>query len=190
MKKQRDAVGLSFFTDEIEGHTQARSSSIHQKYLYTELEKLLWSEKSNRNKLTDVSKSLHLIAEMLHKRSLVIIFSDMLDNTSSIDDVFSSLQHFKHYNHELIFFHVFDKKLEEDLVFDDRPHKFIDLETNEQLKLNPMDIREKFTARTSKIREELKVKCGKYGIEYIEADINNGFENILLPYLFKRSKLY
>ncbi len=190
MKKQRDAVGLSFFTDKIEGHSQARSSSVHQKHLFSELENLLWGDKPNRNKLTDVSKSLHLIAEMLHKRSLVIIFSDMLDNASSIDDVFSSLQHFKHYNHELIFFHVFDKKLEEELVLDDRPHKFIDLETNEQIKLNPLDIREKFLERSSKVREELKVKCGKYGIDYIEADINQGFENILLPYLFKRSKLY
>jgi len=94
------------------------------------------------------------------------------------------------HNSELIFFHVFDKKLEEELVLDDRPHKFIDLETNEQIKLNPLDIREKYLARSSTIREELKVKCGKYGIDYVEADINQGFESILLPYLFKRSKLY
>lgn len=190
MKKQRDAVGLSYFTDKVDGHTPARSSSVHQKFLYTQLENLLTGAKPSRNKLTDISKSLHLIAEMLHKRSLVIIFSDMMDNTSNIDEVFSSLQHFKHYKHELIFFHVFDKKLEEELVLDDRPHKFIDLETNEQLKLNPMDIREKFLERSSRARNELKVKCGKYGIDYVEADINKDFESILLPYLFKRSKLY
>jgi len=190
MKKQRDAVGLSFFTDKIEEHTQAKSSSVHQKYLYSQLENLLWTEKPNRNKQTDISKSLHLVAEMLHKRSLVVIFSDMMDNTSNIDEVFSSLQHFKHYNHELIFFHVYDKKLEEELVLEDRPHKFIDLETNEQIKLNPLDIREKYLERSSKLREEFKIKCGKYKIDYVEADINQGFEGILLPYLFKRSKLY
>jgi len=139
MKKQRDAVGLSLFTDEINQHTQERSSSVHQRYLYTELEKVLWANKANINKQTDVSKSLHLIAEMLHKRSLVIIFSDMLDNVSSIDEVFASLQHFKHYKHELIFFHVFDKELEEELKLEDRPHKFVDLETGEQLKLNPLE---------------------------------------------------
>jgi len=190
MKKQRDAVGLSLFTDEIDQHTQERSSSVHQRYLYTELEKVLWPDKTNINNRTDLSKSLHLIAEMLHKRSLVIIFSDMLDNVSNTDEVFASLQHFKHYKHELIFFHVFDKTLEEELKLEDRPHKFVDLETGEQLKLNPMDIREQYASSSQKIREDLKVKCGKYGIEYVEADINKGFESILLPYLFKRSKLF
>jgi len=154
MKKQRDAVGLSFFTDKIEEHTQARSSSVHQKYLFSQLENLISGEKPNRNRYTDISKSLHLIAEMLHKRSLVIIFSDMMDNSSNIDEVFSSLQHFKHYDHELIFFHVYDKKLEEELVLEDRPHKFIDLETNEQIRLNPMDIRDKYLKKSSKLREE------------------------------------
>jgi type IV secretory pathway VirB4 component len=90
----------------------------------------------------------------------------------------------------LIFFHVFDKKLEEELKLEDRPHKFVDLETGEQLKLNPLDIREQYASSSQKIREDLKVKCGKYGIEYVEADINKGFESILLPYLFKRSKLF
>lgn len=190
MKKQRDAVGLTTFSDEVEEHTQVKSSSVHQKFLYSQLEKMLWSNQPNRNKLTDVSKSLHLIAEMIHKRSLVIIFSDMMDNISNIEEVFSSLQHFKHYNHEVIFFHVYDKKLEEDLNMDNRPHKFVDLETNEQIKLNPLDVREKYIAESSKLREELKVKCGKYDIDYVEADINKGFESILLPYLFKRSKLH
>jgi uncharacterized protein (DUF58 family) len=190
MKKQRDAVGLTTFSDEIEEHTQVKSSSVHQKFLYSQMEKMLWSAEPNRNRLTDVSKSLHLIAEMIHKRSLVIIFSDMMDNISNIEEVFSSLQHFKHYNHELIFFHVYDKKLEEDLNMDNRPHKFIDLETKEQIKLNPLDVREKFIEKSSKLREEIKIKCGKYGIEYVDADINKGFESILLPYLFKRSKLF
>ena len=190
MKKQRDAVGVTVFTDKLEEHTQVKSSSVHQKFLYAQLEKLLLLDKPNRNKLTDLSKSLHQVAEMIHKRSLVIIFSDMVDNNSNIDEVFSSLQHFKHYNHELIFFHVYDKKLEEELVLEDRPHKFIDLETNEQIKLNPLDIRDKYITKSSELREELKVKCGKYGIDYIEADINQGFESILLPYLFKRSKLF
>jgi uncharacterized protein (DUF58 family) len=190
MKKQRDAVGVTVFTDKIEEHTQVKSSSVHQKFLYAQLEKLILLDKPNRNKLTELTSSLHQVAEMINKRSLVIIFSDMVDNTSNIDEIFSSLQHFKHYNHELIFFHVYDKKLEEDLDLEDRPHKFIDLETNEQIKLNPLDIREKYIAKSSQLRDELKVKCGKYSIDYIEADINQGFESILLPYLVKRSKLF
>jgi uncharacterized protein (DUF58 family) len=190
MKKQRDAVGLSLFSDEVELHTQARSSSVHQRYLYAELEKLLDPKWGKEKKTTDVTESLHRIAEMLHKRSLVIIFSDMMDDTGKIDELFSALQHLKHFKHEVILFHVIDKKLEEELDLDDRPFKFIDMESGDVIKLNPVEVREKYRAAFSKVRKELEVRCGRYNIDYVAADINKGFEGILLPYLFKRERLY
>lgn len=190
MKKQRDAVGLSTFTDKIELHTQARSSSVHQKYLYSELERLLDPAAGMAHQPTDITDSLHRIAEMILKRSLVIIFSDMMDNVHRLDEMFSALQHFKHYKHEVILFHVIDKKLEEDLDLKDRPYKFVDMETNEVIKLNPVEVRKQYSEAFSKLRKELEVRCGRYKIDYIQADINQGFEAILLPYLFKRERLF
>ena len=190
MKKQRDVVGLSTFTDKVELHTQARSSSVHQKYLYTELEKLLDPKSGKNQQPTDITESLHRIAEMLHKRSLVIIFSDMMDNFHRLDEMFAALQHFKHYKHEVILFHVVDQKLEEELDLDDRPYRFVDMETNESIKLNPVEVREKYRESFYKIRHELEVRCGRYKIDYVQADINKGFEGILLPYLFKRERLH
>jgi uncharacterized protein (DUF58 family) len=190
MKKQRDAVGISTFSNEVELHTQARSSSVHQKYLYSELERLLDPKPGKEQVKTDITKSLHRLAEMLHKRSLVIIFSDMLDDFNGIDETFAALQHFKHYKHEVILFHVIDRKLEEDLNLADRPYRFIDMETNEMIKLNPVEVRERYTERFSQMRKELEVRCGRYNIDYVLADINKGFEGILLPYLFKRERLY
>ena len=190
MKKQRDAVGLSTFSEGLELHTPARSSSVHQKYLYTELERILDPKLGRDLRKTDVTTSLHRIAEMLHKRSLVIIFSDMMDNTNRLDEMFSALQHFKHYNHEVILFHVADLKLEEELDLDDRPYKFIDLETNESIKLNPLEVRERYRDSFHHARRELEIRCGRYDIDYVQADINKGFEGILLPYLFKRERLY
>ena len=190
MKKQRDAVGVSTFTDKVDLHTQARSSSVHQKYLYTELEKLLDPKSGKSQDPTDITVSLHRIAEMLHKRSLVIIFSDMMDNFHRLDEMFAALQHFKHYKHEVILFHVNDQKLEEELDLDDRPYRFIDMETNESIKLNPVEVRDKYRESFYEIRHELEVRCGRYNIDYVQADINKGFEGILLPYLFKRERLY
>ena len=190
MKKQRDAAGISTFSDKVDLHTQVKSSSVHQKYLYSELEKLLDPKLGKEQQLTDVTVSLHRIAEMLHKRSLVIIFSDMMDNHNRLDEMFSALQHFKHYKHEVILFHVVDKKLEEELDLDDRPYRFVDMETKESIKLNPIEVRERYREAFYKVRHELEVRCGRYQIDYIEADINKGFEGILLPYLFKREKLY
>lgn len=190
MKKQRDAVGISTFTNKVDLHTQARSSSVHQKYLYSELEKLLNPKAGKDQEPTDITESLHRIAEMLHKRSLVIIFSDMMDNIHRLDEMFAALQHFKHYKHEVILFHVVDKKLEENLDLDDRPYRFTDMETKEVIKLNPVEIRERYTDAVSQVRKELEMRCGRYQIDYVEADINKGFEGILLPYLFKRERLY
>ena len=190
MKKQRDAVGISTFSDKVEMHTQVRSSSVHQKYLFTELEKLLDPKHGKEQKQTDITESLHRIAEMLHKRSLVIIFSDMMDNQHKHDEMFSALQHFKHYKHEVVLFHVVDKKLEEELDLDDRPYRFVDMETRESIKLNPVEVRERYKKAFKKVRYELEVRCGRYGIDYVEADINKGFEGILLPYLFKRERLH
>lgn len=190
MKKQRDAVGVSTFTDKVDLHTQTRSSSVHQKLLYSELERLL-DPKSGKEQLpTDITESLHRLAEMLHKRSLVIIFSDMMDNINKVDEMFAALQHFKHYKHEVILFHVVDKKLEENLDLDDRPYRFVDMETKEMIKLNPVEVRERYVESFRKMRKELEIRCGRYNIDYVEADINKGFEGILLPYLFKRERLF
>ncbi len=190
MKKQRDAVGITTFTDGIDLHTTSRSSAVHHKYLYTELEKLLDPRPAKEQLTTNITESLHQIAEMLHKRSLVILFSDMLDDVNKLDEVFSALQHFKHYKHEVILFHVMDRNLEEFLELDDRPYRFIDMETKETIKLNPVEVREKYTQAFREMRKELEMRCGRYRIDYVQADINKGFEGILLPYLFKRERLH
>jgi uncharacterized protein (DUF58 family) len=188
-KKQRDAFGLSMFSDAIELHTPCKSSSVHQRYLYNELEKLLKPLPVNAFKKTATTGSLHEISEKIHKRSLVIIFSDMLENSSSPEELFSALQHLKHNKHEVILFHVVDKSKEIDFEFDNRPYKFIDLEKGDELKITPNEVKDLYTKKINEYKNELKLRCGQYRIEFIEADINKGFEQILLPYLLKREKL-
>ncbi|MCD4695800.1 MAG: DUF58 domain-containing protein, partial [Bacteroidales bacterium] len=135
-------------------------------------------------------EALHEIAEKLHKRSLVVIFSDMLENQSSEDELFSSLQHLKHNKHEVILFHVHDKQKEIDFDFENRPYKFIDMEGGQEIKLTPSEVREMYVKKAKIFKENLKLKCGQYRIDFVEADINKGFQQILLPYLLKREKLY
>lgn len=189
-KKQRDAFGLSFFSDNTELHTPCKSSSVHQKYLYSELEKLLKPLPVNAYKKTSAATALHEIAEKIHKRSLVILFSDMLENISSPEELFSALQHLKHNKHEVILFHVVDKKKEIDFEFENRPYKFIDLEKGDELKITPNEVKEMYIKQIQEYKNQLKLRCGQYQIEFIEANIKQGFEQILLPYLLKREKLY
>jgi uncharacterized protein (DUF58 family) len=189
LKRQRDAVGLSIFADTVELHTAAKSSSLHQKMLYRELEKRIQPADLQIHKKTAVIDALHEISEAIHKRSLVIVFSDMMDSKASSEELFSALQHLKHNKHEVIVFHVNDKQKELDFDFDNRPYRFIDLETGEEVKLHPNELKENYLAQMSAYKKELMLKCGQNKIEFIEADINLGFDQVLLPYLIKRTKM-
>ncbi len=190
LKKQRDAVGLSVFSDKMELHTHAKSSSVHHKYLYSELEKLLKPVSADTRKTTFVTKALHEIAESIHKRSLVIIFSDMMESSENTEEIFSALQHLKHNKHEVLLFHVTDKQKELDFEFENRPYKFIDMETGEELRLTPNEIKDKYITAIADFKNKLKLRCAQYKIDFIEADINRGFKEVLLPYLIKRQKLF
>lgn len=191
LKKQRDAFAISLFADELKRHTECRSTTAHQQLLYTYLHEAL--AKPTIQKQTAASDVLHLIAEKIHKRSLVIIFSDMMDqaiyNKQSPDQLFDALKHLKHNKHEIILFHIHDAKSEIDFEFDNRPHKFIDLESGTIVKLNPGEVKQVYQQRMQDYKKLIKDKCHQYNISVVEADINQGFDQILLPYLIKRSKL-
>jgi len=190
LKKQRDAVGLSLFSDSVELHTNARSTTAHQKYLYAQLENLLKPIEADVHKKTFAADSLHEISDNIHKRSLVIIFSDMFDSMATADEVFSALQHLRHNKHEVILFHVVDHAKEVEFDFDNRPYKFIDMESGRELKVNPLEVKDQYISQLRSFKNELKLRCGQYRIDFVEADINKGFKQILLPYLLKREKLY
>ena len=190
LRKQRDAVGLTLFSDSIELSTHSKSNSVHFKYLYTQLEKLLEPIGTDVKKNTFAADTLHHIADNIHKRSLVVIFSDMFEHSRDQEELFSALQHLKHNKHEVILFHVVDQQQEVDFNYDNRPYKFIDLETGQQIKVNPLEVRKEYVQAVRKFKEDLKLRCGQYRIDLVEADINKGFEQVLLPYLLKRERMY
>lgn len=190
MRKQRDAVGLNIFSDKIEFSSAAKSNSVHFKYLYSELERLMEPIDPETRRVTSATAALHQIADNIHKRSLVVIFSDMFETLADPSSLFAALQHLRHNKHEVVLFHVIDKKQEIDFDFDNRPYKFIDLESGRQVKVNPLEVKEEYNRHVSAFTNELKIKCGQYRIDFVEADINTGFEQILLPYLLKRERLY
>jgi uncharacterized protein (DUF58 family) len=194
LRKQRDAVGLSFFANTLELHTEAKLSSVHANRLYAELDNLLTSIATakldkNTQKQTNAAAVLHQIAESIHKRSLVIIFSDMLD-TGNPDELFQAMQHLRYKKHEVILFHTFDKQREEKFEFTNRPYRFIDMESGEEIKVSPNDVRENYQSAVNHYFNELKMKCGQYQIDLVEADVYGDFREVLMAYLLKRGKLF
>lgn len=189
LRMQRDAVGLSIFSDVIEINTPARSSSVHHKLLFAEMEKRIGDPAIQTGKRTSGAAALHEIAETIHKRSLVIIFSDMMESSADPEELFSALQHLRHNKHEVVLFHVVDKKTEEDFLFENRPYQFIDVETGEQVKVHSNEIRDTYIRSMNEYKHELKLRCAQYRIDFVEADINQGYQHILLPYLLKRERM-
>ncbi len=190
LKKQRDAIGISLFSDKLELHTEAKSSPLHHRYLYSELEKLLVNYTEQQQKQTDAVQALHDIAELSHKRSLVVVFSDLLDDPSRTDEFFRALNHLKHNKHEVVVFHVVDRKAELDFNLQNRPYTLVDMESGERMKLQPAQVREKYTEAIREYFREIEMRCAGYRIDFMQADIHDGYEQVLLRYLIKRSKLY
>ncbi|MEM6298248.1 MAG: DUF58 domain-containing protein [Bacteroidota bacterium] len=188
LQKQRDAVGLTTFSDTVQTETPIKSSQTHVRQLFLHFQRLL-DTPTPQGKTTSAAEMIHQVAARLHRRSLVIIFSDMLDNQADPEELFSALQHLKHNRHEVLLFHVQDHATELDFEFADRPHRFVDLETGESLKLQPAEVRSYYQQKSKERYQELKLRCGKYKIDFIEADIRKNLDQILVPYLIKRTRM-
>jgi uncharacterized protein (DUF58 family) len=188
LKGQRDAVGLSIFSDTLELHTRARGGEAHLKMLYRELEKILQPISKETRSNSMVTDTLHRIAEQIHKRSMVVIFSDMFESQAKTDELMLALQHLRHNKHDVLLFHTYDKKLEFDFAYDNRLYKFIDMETGGEVKLHSNHIRDYYQAAIGEYFQELYLKCGQYQIDLIPVDIHRGLEQILIPYLLKRKQ--
>jgi uncharacterized protein (DUF58 family) len=187
LKGQQDAGGLTLFDSEITFKSPIKSSSTHYSNINTELEKLL---KYNSNqKSTNTAQLIHQIAENTHRRSLVVLFSDMMDRVGEGEDIFNALQHLRYNKHEVILFHVIDGSKEIEFDYENRPYEFVDLETGESVKMNSMGAKENYVSKMKAYREALKLRCGQFGIDLVEADINLGFNQILMPYFVKRNKM-
>lgn len=190
LKRQRDAFGLSLFTDELKLNTPAKSTGVHQKFLFTKLAEVLAASKLNVQ--TDLSSALHQVADLIHKRSLVVIFSDMLqpaNSTDRLDKIFSALQHLKFNKHEVIVFNVTDKTKELDFNFENRPYEFVDMETGAVLKAHASKVKDAYLEQMTNYRKNLALKCAQYKIDMVDADINAGFNHVLEAYLIKRQKM-
>lgn len=187
LQKQRDAVGLFSFGDKINYQSDIKSTSIHINNLLRKYQELF--EQPPVQQKTNVANVLHEVAEKIPRRSLVVIFSDMLQTEDSQEDIFSALNHLKHNKHEVLLFHVNDKQTELNFEFEDRPHRFEDLETGQVVKLTPTEIKQVYKKNMDELFNNLFLKCSQLKIDFVDADIQSGFDKILSTYLTKRAKM-
>ncbi|MGF1533749.1 MAG: DUF58 domain-containing protein [Bernardetiaceae bacterium] len=188
LQKQRDAVGLFTFAEELMSQTAVKSSQSHLRQLFIQLQGLLDSTPPKQQRTT-ATPVIHQMAARLHRRSLVILLSDLLETESDISSLLAALQHLKHRQHEVLLFHIQDQSTEQDFAFSERPHRFIDLETGQSLKLRPAEIRAEYQQKVKERMEEIKLRCGNYKIDLIEVDAQKDIRQVLMPYLIKRTRM-
>ena len=186
MKKQRDAVGMSIYGENYEYYASEKGSERHRHMLLDQLNQLLIN--TSQHVRTNTYENLHLIAEKLKKRSLVFLFSDLFMNTDDQEIIFSALRHLKYNKHEVVLFHIYDGKKEVLFDFDNRPKRFVDIETGEHIDAYAYNVKEHYTDSVSTYFDALKLRCAQYKISYVPADITRGFAPILTNFLVERRK--
>ena len=186
LKRQRDAIGLSIYSDEYEFYSSEKGSERHHQMLLTHLNNAI--SQSREQIQTKTYKHLHLIAEKLKRRSLVFLFTDMFQSDMEEEKLFQALQHLKYNKHEVVLFHTIDKKKEIEFDFNNRPKRFVDVETGEHINLYADNIKETYEEAVRSYFNDLKLKCGLYRIKYVPTDINEHFNKILTTYLVERQK--
>ena len=183
LKKQRDAVGLSVYADTYEYYAPEKGSERHRKMILHQLEQLLTT---TSKATTNTYHYLHEIAEKLHRRSLIFLFTDMFQTTTKEEALFEALRHLKYNKHEVVLFHTYDAKTEFDLNFDNTPKKFVDVETGEAINVYAENIQGSYKQLVATYFKQLKNKCLQYKVDYVPTDINSGFTDILTTYLVHR----
>jgi uncharacterized protein (DUF58 family) len=183
LKKQRDAVGLSVYSDNYEYYAPEKGSDRHHRMILNKLESLL--ENSKTPKSTDTISFLHQIAEKIHRRSMIILFTDMFQSGNE-EALFTALQHLKHNKHKIVLFHVIDEKTELNFDFDAAPRKFIDLESGEEINIFADNIKETYENQVSNYFKKVAITCAQNKIKYVPVSVGANFEKILTTYLVEK----
>lgn len=187
LKKQMDAVSLALFDEDVHYISACRSAHSHYRMLINELEKTLKYQPANKK--TNAAAALHQVAEQMHKRSLVVVFSDMMDDAENIDELFSAIQHLKYNKHEVILFHITEGQKELAFEFENRPYEFVDMESGERIKLQPRQIKEEYRSRMNDFQHMIAERCHQYQVDRVAVDLSQPVEQVLYSFLLKRNKL-
>ena len=186
LKKQRDAVGLSIYGETNSFYAPEKSGERHHQMLLAQLNTLVQVKTGEKKSKT--YHFLHHIAEKIHRRSLIFVFTDMFQTEVEEEKLFEALRHLKYNKHEIVLFHLLNKNLEEQFNFDNSPKRFIDVETGEHIDLHADNIKGAYQAGIANYISALKLKCMQYKIRYVGVDVHSDFSTVLNTFLVERQK--
>ncbi|MDV7137270.1 DUF58 domain-containing protein [Maribacter sp. TH_r10] len=186
LKRQRDAVGLSVFSDSYSFYSTEKGSERHHQMLLSKLSEISLDTKPAKQ--TDIYTYLHLIAEKIKRRSLIFLFTDMFQTTTDDERIFDALRHLKYNKHEVVLFHLLDADKELHFDFSNAPKRFLDVETGEHIDLFSDTVKEGYEKAIKTYFDSLRLKCAQYKIKYVEVDVRGDFSKVLNTFMGERQK--
>lgn len=179
MMEQRDAVGLAIYDEEIRTLMPPRATKSYLKQILLELDHLRPGKKTN------TASALHMVAERIKRRGLVIVLSDLFDDPQK---VLSALKHFRYKGNEVVVMQVLDP-LERSFAFG-QDAVFRDMETGEEITTQPWQIQKAYQQTFQEIISSYKRECRENMIEYVLLDTTVPFDRALIEYLTKRKRIH
>ncbi len=186
MQGQRDAVGFAGFTDRLHHIVPAKSTRGHLRRIFIEMERHMGE--GNRHQTASAS-ALHELAERIHQRSLVVIFTDLFENVESHEALISALKHLRHRKHEVILFHVMEEGVEKLLDLEHERYVLQDLETGEELEISPELVKEDYRENLNRYIHNFRQACNEFHIDFESISTEGSFDQALLHFLNKRRLL-
>ncbi|GAA4452694.1 DUF58 domain-containing protein [Rurimicrobium arvi] len=187
LKRQLDATSLALFDESVYFTTECRSAGTHYRRLQQELARVFALEEKMRP--SNIAQAIHQIADQVHRRSLVVVISDMVETQEELNDLFDALQHLRYNKHEVILVQVLSRKEEIEFAFENRPYEFVDLETGLHTRLQAGDLKDQYRRAMNEFRVAIENQCYKYNISRVEVDLEAPVDEVLHAFLLKRNKM-
>lgn len=189
MAKQKDATGLICFSNTVHTILPPKSTQRYVRQLLTTLDNIVSGRDNVESSKTSAASALDEVAERISRRSLVVLITDLFENVSKHDDLLKSLRHLRYRGHEVLVFHVLESKTEREFDFPDVPMLFRDMETGEQVSIQPSQLKENYREAVRLFSERFRRQCIEYNIDFVELDTMEPYDKALLHYLNKRKDL-
>ncbi|NBC86773.1 MAG: DUF58 domain-containing protein [Bacteroidetes bacterium] len=187
MLKQRDATGLIAFDESVHTMRRPKATPGYLRPLLVELDRIALSDATGTR--TSAASALDEVAERISRRSLVVVITDLFENVAQHEDLLRALRHLRHRRHEVIVFHVLEGETERRFRFPDRPMLFRDVETGEEITLQPAQLRDHYEEAVTHFSDTFRRRCLEHDIDFVELDTNEPYDTALKAYLDKRKRL-
>ncbi|MHC4481065.1 MAG: DUF58 domain-containing protein [Planctomycetota bacterium] len=183
MIHQQDNVGLLTFDEDVTNVVPARSKRSHLVSLLGVLAGAL------RHRPSRIARCLHRAADILRKRGVVILFSDLIPpEAEDQEEVIDGLRHIRYRGHDVICFQLLDHA---EVTFPfEGPAQFIDVESLRALRADPEAVAVTYREELRRFIERYRSACRDEEVDFVQVDTADSFDRVLMSFLRTRQRKF